>query len=157
MLFLNPSEESKDQIANASKKRTMNQREAAYYRVTDPQKESQYWALANQIHSHDQRAKIKVSRAELSGKMKSKLDIYRVLSTEGQLYLPPYNEVTMDFLSDIIQGKKKVSFKISLWSMGLFIHYSFYAAILSCLSLDNSIRGCILLDYTQYTPVQHLR
>ena len=131
MLFLNPSEESKDQLGNASKKRTMNQREAAYYRVTDPQKESQYWALANQIHSHDQRAKIKVSRAELSGKMKSKLDIYRVLSTEGQLYLPPYNEVTMDFLSDIIQGKKKVSFKIGLKLWNLIPSYPVNSASLN--------------------------
>ena len=53
--------------------------------------------------------KLKVTRAELSGRMKSKLDVYRVLTKEGQYYLPPYTECTMDFMADVIQGKKKVS------------------------------------------------
>lgn len=85
MLFLNTDQEESKEASKgqASKKRTLNQREMESYRVTDPQKERQYWSLANQIHPHDQRAKVKVTRAELSSRMKSKLDIYRVLSTEG--------------------------------------------------------------------------
>lgn len=55
---------------------------------------------------------MKVTRAELNGRMKSKLDIYRVLTKEGQLFLPPYTECTMDFMADIIQGKKKVSVQL---------------------------------------------
>jgi hypothetical protein len=68
--------------------------------------------------------------------MKSKLDIYRVLSTEGQLYLPPYNEVTMDFLSDIIQGKKKVSMKFDSWVSLSSTPVPLYTAAYSCIPLD---------------------
>ena len=52
---------------------------------------------------------ITVSRAQLSGKMKSKADIYKILTKEGQLYLPPIDECPMIFIKDVLMGKKKVS------------------------------------------------
>ena len=40
--------------------------------------------------------------------MKSKLDLYNILSKEGQLYLPPMAECTMYFIKELLTGKKKV-------------------------------------------------
>jgi len=48
--------------------------------------------------------------------MKSKLDIYNILSKEGQMYLPPFNECSMSFIKDILNGKKKVSTLLQLTS-----------------------------------------
>jgi hypothetical protein len=44
---------------------------------------------------------IRVTRSELSSKMKSKLDVYNILANEGQLYLPPYDYCTMEFIQAI--------------------------------------------------------
>ena len=51
---------------------------------------------------------VTVSRAQLVGKMKSKADIYKILTKEGQLFLPPFDECPMVFIKDIMMGKKKV-------------------------------------------------
>ena len=50
-----------------------------------------------------------MSRSQLAGKMKSKADIYKILTKEGQLYLPPMDECPMLFIKDVLMGKKKVS------------------------------------------------
>lgn len=56
---------------------------------------------------------MRVSRGQLSHAMKSKLDMYNVLAIEGQVYLPPYDNCSMDFLREVISGKKKVRRKSS--------------------------------------------
>ena len=61
------------------------------------------------INFNGQATKITVSRSELQGRMKSKLDVYNILTKEGQLYLPPMNECSMDFIKEILGGRKKVS------------------------------------------------
>lgn len=50
-----------------------------------------------------------VKKSELKSVMRSKLDVYNILTKEGQLYLPPYNECSMQFINEIMMGKKKVS------------------------------------------------
>ena len=65
--------------------------------------------IGGQHYSDEQPRKITVSRSELQGKVKSKLDIYNVFTKEGQLYLPPFSECSMDFMKDIMCGKKKVN------------------------------------------------
>lgn len=45
-----------------------------------------------------------------SGKMKSKVDFYRILQKEGQIYLPPFDECPIAFLKDLVMGKKKYFF-----------------------------------------------
>lgn len=50
-----------------------------------------------------------MSRGQLNSAMKSKLDIYNILAIEGQLYLPPLKDCTMDFMKAVVTGKKKVS------------------------------------------------
>jgi hypothetical protein len=57
---------------------------------------------------------VKVSRSELAGAAKSKLDFYNILAKEGQYYLPPYTECTMLFIRDITMGKKKVKLRLAL-------------------------------------------
>ena len=52
---------------------------------------------------------MKVSRSQLGTQAKSKLDFYNILATEGQYYLPPYDECPLLFIRDIMFGKKKVS------------------------------------------------
>ena len=62
---------------------------------------------------HSNPEMITVSRAQLTGKMKSKADIYKILTKEGQLYLPPIDECPMIFIKDILMGKKKVCCSMS--------------------------------------------
>jgi hypothetical protein len=52
--------------------------------------------------------KVTVTRSQLQSAMKSKLDLYNILSKEGQLYLPPLAECTMYFIKELLTGKKKV-------------------------------------------------
>ena len=49
-----------------------------------------------------------VVASDLRNFVKSKEDLYVILTIEGQLHLPPYDECTMDFMRDILSGKKKV-------------------------------------------------
>ena len=39
--------------------------------------------------------------------MKSKLDLFNILAKEGQIYLPPLEYCSMDFLKQIMSGKKR--------------------------------------------------
>jgi hypothetical protein len=52
---------------------------------------------------------VQVSRSQLAGFMKSKLDLYNILAIEGQVYLPKISECPMKFISDLMNGRKKVS------------------------------------------------
>ena len=53
----------------------------------------------------------KLSVLDVGVKAKSKLEIYRILTTEGGIYLPPPKEWNYQFIRDIITGAKLVSFK----------------------------------------------
>ena len=60
---------------------------------------------------NDDTETVEVSRGQLNSAMKSKLDIYRILAIEGQMYLPPFKDCTMDFLKGVINGSKKVGLR----------------------------------------------
>ena len=49
-----------------------------------------------------------ITTFELGTKAKSKSEVYRLLSTEGKVYLPPASEANHNFISDVISGKLKV-------------------------------------------------
>jgi hypothetical protein len=51
----------------------------------------------------------KIHTREMSRIFRSKKEVYQILMIEGQFYLPPIEECTIDFLRDIFSGKKKVS------------------------------------------------
>ena len=57
---------------------------------------------------HANNEMVTVSRSQLTSKMKSKADIYKILTKEGQVYLPPIDECPMIFIKDILMSKKKV-------------------------------------------------
>ena len=42
-------------------------------------------------------------------KARSKIEVYRLLTTEGGVYLPPVNEVNYQYLKSIIAGEKLVT------------------------------------------------
>ena len=46
--------------------------------------------------------------SDLRNFVKSKEDLYVILSIEGQLHLPPYDECTMEFMRDALCGRKRL-------------------------------------------------
>ena len=50
----------------------------------------------------------KVVASDLRNFVKSKQDLYLILTIEGQLHLPPYDDCTMDFMRDALAGRKKL-------------------------------------------------
>ena len=46
--------------------------------------------------------------AEVGNKGKSKWELYRLLTVEGGLYLPPEEQTNMEFISDVFFDEKKV-------------------------------------------------
>ena len=49
-----------------------------------------------------------VSSKEFGAKYKSKREIYNFLASDVGVYLPPYDNVTIYFLKEIMGGKKKM-------------------------------------------------
>ena len=47
----------------------------------------------------------------LKARYKSKRDLYQQLTFKGDMFLPPINECPMDFMKEIMSGKKKVRFQ----------------------------------------------
>jgi hypothetical protein len=47
---------------------------------------------------------------EMASKCQTKSDLYEIMKCEGSLYLLPYKYCTVDFIADILEGKKKVLF-----------------------------------------------
>jgi hypothetical protein len=50
----------------------------------------------------------RIHTRDMSQLFKSKKEIYTILMSQGQLYLPPYEDCTIDYLRDIFNGRKKV-------------------------------------------------
>ena len=45
---------------------------------------------------------------DLGSKCRSKYELYRFLETEANLFLPPYKQRSIEFITDFLQNKKKV-------------------------------------------------
>ena len=50
-----------------------------------------------------------INLLKVGNSAKSKHELYRLLTVEGGMYLPPEKETGMDFISEISIGDKKVS------------------------------------------------
>ena len=59
-------------------------------------------ANANQQQMHS------VSSKEFAAKYRSKREIYNFLAADVGVYLPPYDNVTIYFMKDLMFGKKKM-------------------------------------------------
>ena len=53
--------------------------------------------------------KVSISLLEVGDKARSKAELFSLLTTEGHLYLPPYKYCSIEFIADIVEGKRKVS------------------------------------------------
>ena len=51
---------------------------------------------------------VKVSSKEFAAKYKSKRETYNFLACDVGAYLPPYENVTIYFLKELMSGKKKM-------------------------------------------------
>ena len=50
-----------------------------------------------------------INLRELDIKVKSKVELYRILTVEGHLFLPPYRCCPVDFMIMIATGEKEVT------------------------------------------------
>ena len=50
-----------------------------------------------------------ITTNEIGIKAKSKHEVYRLLATEGNVYLPPQKEANHYYLSKVVSGKTKVT------------------------------------------------
>ena len=57
----------------------------------------------------------KLTVTDVGIKAKSKLEVYRVLTTEGGVYLPPAKEWNYQYIRDIVTGNKLVRHPIILY------------------------------------------
>ena len=53
--------------------------------------------------------KVSLNLLDVEGKARSKSELYKLLTVEGHLYLPPYKFCNFEFMADIIEGKRKVT------------------------------------------------
>ena len=51
---------------------------------------------------------VKISSKEFQAKYRSKRDIYNFLACDVGIFLPPYDNVTIYFLKELMMGKKKM-------------------------------------------------
>ena len=50
----------------------------------------------------------RVNLLEVGTKVQSKHELYRLLTVEGGMHLPPQEQTNMEFISDIAFGEKQV-------------------------------------------------
>ena len=50
---------------------------------------------------------VQVNLLNLGDKARSKYELYKMLTVEGHMYMPPYKYWSVDFMADIIEGKKR--------------------------------------------------
>ena len=53
--------------------------------------------------------KVAVNLLDLGSKARSKYEVYKILTNEGNLYLPPYKECSIEFITDYLEGKKSIN------------------------------------------------
>ena len=59
--------------------------------------------------------KVSINLLEVGDKARTKGELYRILTAEGHLYLPPYKYCSVDFMADIIEGKRNVNRSCLFW------------------------------------------
>ena len=62
-----------------------------------------------------------INVSQLGTKAKSENEMYRKLTVEANIYLPPQKECSIYFIRDIFNGKKKIDISLLLISMPGFI------------------------------------
>ena len=76
--------------------------------------------------------------SDLRNFVKSKEDLFVILSIEGQLHLPPFDECTMEFLRDALSGRKKLLTNRELAPVNVPRYKEFNAAALQKAAMAES-------------------
>ena len=85
-----------------------------------------------------------VLASDLRNYVKSKEDLYVILSIEGQFHLPPYDECTMEFMRDALSGRKRLITNRELAPVTVPRYREFNAAGLQKAALaDDELRLCL--------------
>ena len=90
-----------------------------------------------------------VVASDLRNYVKSKEDLYVILSIEGQLHLPPYDECSMEFMRDALSGRKKLLTNRELCSVTVPRYKEFNAANLQKAALQDAELKLYLPDATE--------
>ena len=61
--------------------------------------------------------KARITAAEFAAKFRSKTEVYAFLSIDVAAYLPPHECVTIYFLKELVEGKKKRKSHVLLTSL----------------------------------------
>ena len=59
---------------------------------------------------------------DLGTKARSKAELYKLLTSKGNLYLPPYKEWSIELITDYLQGKKQVIIGFYPFMLKFIIH-----------------------------------
>ena len=79
----------------------------------------------------------RVVASDLRNFVKSKQDLYIILTIEGQLHLPPYDDCTMEFMRDALAGRKNLLTNRDLCSVNVPRYKEFNATNLQNLALQD--------------------
>jgi hypothetical protein len=83
-----------------------------------------------------------VVASDLRNFVKSKQDLYIILTIEGQLHLPPFDDCTMEFMRDALSGKKKLIPNKQLCPVTVPRYKEFNSEKLEQMALnDDALRG----------------
>jgi ssRNA-specific RNase YbeY (16S rRNA maturation enzyme) len=83
----------------------------------------------------------RVVASDLRNFVKSKQDLYIILTIEGQLHLPPYDDCSMEFMREALAGRKKLLTNRDLCSVNVPRYKEFNATNLQNLAMqDNELR-----------------
>ena len=58
---------------------------------------------------HSRMEKVCLNLLDVGGKVRSKSELYKLLTVEGHFYLPKYKFCNVEFMAHIIEGKRKVA------------------------------------------------
>ena len=70
--------------------------------------------MGDQINNN-LRAKQQITAMQFASKYKSKREVYNFLTVDCHAYLPPYDNLTIYFLKDLVSGTKKSKFLMMLY------------------------------------------
>ena len=62
----------------------------------------------SQIQDGQEQPKTSVSSKEFAAKYRSKREIYNFLATDVGIFLPPYDNITIYFLKELMNGQKRM-------------------------------------------------
>jgi hypothetical protein len=98
-----------------------------------------------------------VVASDLRNFVKSKQDLYIILTIEGQLHLPPYDDCTMDFMRDALAGRKKLLTNRDLCPVNVPRYKEFNSTNLQNLAMQDDELRAYLPDLTSQKQVINRR